>query len=122
MNVIGSRPDGWWSDGRGAMLHLVTLLNRLHGDTGDEVTVVLDGRYHDEVAAAAEPGVEVRFAGSRARDAADDHIAALLEEDAEPEAITVVTSDRDLAERASRSGAAVLGGGSFRERLERDHR
>ena len=39
MNVIGSRPDGWWRDRRGAMRRLVEDLARLEGD----VTVVLDG-------------------------------------------------------------------------------
>jgi hypothetical protein len=28
MNVIGTRPDGWWRDRDAAMLHLVDLLER----------------------------------------------------------------------------------------------
>ena len=42
MNVIGSRPDGWWKDRHGAM---VTLVDRLEGwatgESGD-VTVVFE--------------------------------------------------------------------------------
>jgi hypothetical protein len=48
MNVIGSRPDGWWRDRRGAMRRLVESLERFaaaHPD--DEVAVVLDGARFD---------------------------------------------------------------------------
>ncbi len=40
MNVIGSRPDGWWRDRRGAMERLVRELESLDG----EVAVVFDGK------------------------------------------------------------------------------
>ena len=44
MNVIGSRPTGWWRDRQGAARRLVERLEQLVEATGDEVTVVLDGR------------------------------------------------------------------------------
>ena len=44
MNVIGSRPDGWWRDRRAAMRRLVA---DLRGALGEPVTVVLDGRPFD---------------------------------------------------------------------------
>src|SRR5437660_1240678 len=47
MNVIGSRPDGWWRDRPGAMRALARRLEELAARTGDEVTVVFDGRPFD---------------------------------------------------------------------------
>ena len=106
MNVIGSRPDGWWRDRRGAMRRLVEEL----GGLGDPVTVVLDGSPFE-----LEGGpVDVRFASRRGPNAADDDIAAR----AEP-GLTVVTSDRELARRSREGGAEVVGAGEFLRRLER---
>ncbi|EUA20673.1 hypothetical protein I552_6823 [Mycobacterium xenopi 3993] len=34
MNVIGSRPDGWWEDRRRAMVALVDSLDRWASTTG----------------------------------------------------------------------------------------
>jgi len=47
MNVIGSRPTGWWRDRPGAMRGLVEELEAFAGQNGDEVTVVFDGRPFD---------------------------------------------------------------------------
>jgi predicted RNA-binding protein with PIN domain len=109
MNVIGTRPTGWWRDRRGAMRELVGRLDALAERTGDEVAVVLDGAPFD----LTGERVDVAFASRRGRDAADDDIAAR----AEP-GITVVTSDRDLARRAGESGAGVMGAGEFLRRLD----
>ena len=43
-----------------------------------------------------EGRVEVRFATRRGRDAADDDIAALVAQDADPQTLRVVTSDAPL--------------------------
>jgi uncharacterized protein YaiI (UPF0178 family) len=101
MNVIGSRPDGWWRDRRGAQRALVRRL----GERRERVTVVFDGRPHDTDPA---PGVEVAFAPH-----ADDAIAAL----AAP-GVRVVTSDRGLAERVRAAGGDVEPAKAFRERLD----
>ena len=78
MNVIGSRPDGWWRDRRGAMRRLVEELGSLASTSGEPVTVVLDGAPFD-----LDGGpVEVRFASRRGPNAADDDIAALVAADA----------------------------------------
>jgi predicted RNA-binding protein with PIN domain len=109
MNVIGSRPTGWWRDRPGAMRELVEDLKRLQ----EPVTVVFDGRPFE----MDDTGdVEVVFASRRGRNAADDDIAALAADSGEP--LRVVTSDGDLAERVRRSGAEVVGAGSFRRRLD----
>jgi uncharacterized protein YaiI (UPF0178 family) len=109
MNVIGSRPTGWWRDRPRAMRELVEELDRL----GEPVTVVFDGRPFEL------PGtgrVEVLFASRHGRDAADDDIAALAAGSAEP--LRVVTSDGGLAERVRRHGAEVVGAKAFRDRLD----
>jgi predicted RNA-binding protein with PIN domain len=42
MNVIGSRPDGWWRNRRLAMDRLVEQLERWSAAEGHEVTVVFE--------------------------------------------------------------------------------
>jgi predicted RNA-binding protein with PIN domain len=115
MNVIGSRPSGWWRDRPGAMRELVDELEAFAERTGDPVTVVLDGAPFD-----LEGGerVTVRFASRRGPNAADDDIAALVESDDDPTSVSVATSDRDLARRVREAGATVVGAGDFRRRLD----
>ena len=115
MNVIGSRPNGWWRDRPAAMRSLTEELGELAGTTGDELTVIFDGRPFE---LDAPEGVGVEFATRRGPNAADDDIAALVEADPDPGGLTVVTSDRTLAERVRRAGAEVVGAGDFRRRLD----
>ena len=115
MNVIGSRPTGWWRDRLRAMRELVEELGSFAGATGDEVTVVFDGKPFE---IDVPEGVEVRFASRRGPNAADDDIAALVRRDDDPRALSVVSSDGDLARRVRDAGAAVLGAGEFRRRLD----
>ena len=110
MNVIGSRPDGWWRDRHAAMRRLVEDLERLEGD----VTVVLDGAVFE---LESDP-VEVVFASRRGPNAADDDIAARVAADPDPGSLTVVTSDADLERRVREHGASVEGAGRFRRRLD----
>ena len=114
MNVIGSRPTGWWRDRPGAMRDLLEELDELAGREGDEVTVVFDGHPFD----LDSPRVGVRFASRSGPNAADDDIAELVGSDAEPATLSVVTSDSDLARRVRERGAAVVGAGEFRRRLD----
>ncbi len=116
MNVIGSRPTGWWRDRPGAMRELVDELDAFASATGEPVTVVFDGRPFD---LDGGPSVTVAFASRAGRNAADDDIAALVERTPEPAGLTVVTSDSELARRVRAGGAAVVGAGAFRRRLER---
>jgi hypothetical protein len=109
MNVIGSRPTGWWRDRPRAVRELVEELRRLD----EPVTVVFDGR---PVELDDTGGVEVRFASRHGRNAADDDIAALAADAGE--ALRVVTSDGELAERVRRHGAEVVGAKAFRCRLD----
>jgi predicted RNA-binding protein with PIN domain len=94
-NVMGSRPDGWWRDRHGAMQRIVNGLDDRAQQTGDDITVVFDGRDRDLQATH----VDVVFAPH-----ADDAIAAR----AAP-GTTVVTSDRELQHRVRAKGADVVG-------------
>ena len=114
MNVVGSRPDGWWRDRRGAMERLVALLERFAAETGEEVAVVFDGRPFP----VDRTRVAVAFAPAPGPDAADREIAARIERDPDRAAVRVVTSDGDLAARVAASGAEVVPAGGFRRRLE----
>jgi predicted RNA-binding protein with PIN domain len=109
MNVIGSRPTGWWRDRPRAMRELVEELGRLR----EPVTVVFDGR---PLEMEHTGDVEVLFASRSGRNAADDKIAALVATAEGP--LHVVTSDGELAERVRRRGAQVVGAGAFRARLD----
>ena len=115
MNVIGSRPDGWWRDRPGAMRALVEALEEYAGEHGEPVTVVFDGKPVEVPEAVA---VEVAFA-SGGRNAADREIVRRLEAADVPAAVRVVTSDGELAARAEELGAEVLSAGAFRRRLDR---
>ena len=111
MNVIGSRPDGWWRDRTGAMRSLVERLEALARE--DDVTVVFDGAPRDVGARR----VVVAFAPG-GRDAADHEIARRVAADPDPGTLHVATSDRTLAARVRAAGGAVVGAAAFRERLE----
>jgi predicted RNA-binding protein with PIN domain len=115
MNVIGSRPTGWWRDRPGAMRELVEELRAFAEPGGDPVTVVFDGK---PLELEGGDRVTVRFASRRGPNAADDDIAALVEADDDPADLSVVTSDGDLARRVREAGATVVGAGNFRRRLD----
>ena len=113
MNVIGSRPDGWWRDRTRAMRALAADLDRFQDESGDDVAVVFDGRPRDIAAQVA-----VHFAPRPGPNAADDEIARLVAADAAPGELRVVTSDGDLATRVRGAGGEVEGAGAFRRRLD----
>jgi predicted RNA-binding protein with PIN domain len=116
MNVIGSRPDGWWRDRAGAMVRLTADLDAWAATLpeSDAVAVVFDGRERELGTPPAR--VDVGFAPG-GRNAADDAIARRVRDDADPASLTVVTSDRELAARVRAVGAQVEGARTFRARL-----
>jgi predicted RNA-binding protein with PIN domain len=113
MNVIGSRPDGWWRDRDAAMARLVDRLERWSAATGDDVTVVFERR-----PSITSPVIEVAYAPRARRDAADDEIIRRVREDDDPRSIRVVTSDHLLADLVRGSGATVEPSAPFRDRIE----
>jgi predicted RNA-binding protein with PIN domain len=115
MNVIGTRPDGWWRDRDAAMLRLVDLLERWAAEEGEDVLVVFERKPSPPIRSTV---IEVAHAPKPKAHAADDEIVRRLRADPQPSAVRVVTSDRWLADRASAVGATVEGADSFRARLE----
>jgi predicted RNA-binding protein with PIN domain len=115
MNVIGTRPDGWWRDRHAAMVRLVDRLERWAAETGDDVTVVFERRPSPPIRSSV---VEVAHAPRPGADAADSEIVRRLRADAQPGTIRVVTSDRLLADLARAAGAAVVPADAFRSQID----
>lgn len=116
MNVIGSKPDGWWKDRRGAMAGLVERLERWASAEGHRVTVVFEGPTASTIESAV---VEVAHAPRATANSADDEIVRLVQADSRPGEITVVTSDGGLAARVRDAGALVRPAAGFRELIDR---
>jgi predicted RNA-binding protein with PIN domain len=119
MNVIGSRPDGWWRNRDEAVRRLVSRLSRLAATTGDQISVVFDGRPLADLPEGTDGDITVLYARRKGRNAADDRIVTEVESDDQPETLTVVTSDRELAERVGRLGAQVIGARTLLEQLDK---
>lgn len=113
-NVVGSVPDGWWRDRVGAAGRLLASLAGLAERGVDAGAFGLPGarwfpRVHVIVEGAAR-GVEdvPEVTVVRAPGHGDDAIVAAAEAlAAGGEAVTVVTSDRELSSRAGALGASV---------------
>jgi predicted RNA-binding protein with PIN domain len=117
MNVVGSRPDRWWNDPDAAVKRLIHQLDGFAKRTGDDLTVVFDRQPRD-VTPGVHGSIAVAFASRSGRNAADHDIAELVAHDGEPSSLTVVTSDRALADRVEQGGARVMSSGSFRRRMD----
>ncbi|MFE2145131.1 hypothetical protein ACFXA3_25905, partial [Streptomyces sp. NPDC059456] len=112
-NVVGSVPDGWWRDRRGAAERLRDRLARrdpLGGgaagaageiDEIEEIILVVEGAARG---VESVPGVRV----DPAPGSGDDRIVELAAAHAERGCV-VVTADRELRERVRAHGALCLG-------------
>ena len=118
MNVIGSRPTGWWRDRPAAARELLGRLQRLAATTGEEVTLELDGRPQPDLPEGDHAGVRLLYARRAGPNAADERILALVADEPEPWSIRVFTSDRDLRRQAEQLGAAVDGANTLLARLD----
>jgi predicted RNA-binding protein with PIN domain len=117
MNVIGTRPDGWWRDRDAAMLRLVDRLERWAAAEGEDVVVVFERPPRPPIRSTV---IEVAHAPRPGRDAADQEIVRRLRLEGDVATVRVVTSDRWLAEQAAIAGAAVHGAEMFRTMLDAD--
>jgi hypothetical protein len=103
-NVVGSVPDGWWRDRRGAAERLRDRLARdgLPGHAGPvELVLVVEGAAKG---VSSVPGVRVVAAPG----SGDDRIVELVAE-ARDRPCLVVTADRELRRRVAELGAEVVG-------------
>ncbi len=114
-NVMGTVPDGWWRDRAGAAQRLIARLEslaqagvpaaalELPEDTWyPEWVAVVEGQAREVGGDSA--GVEVVGASASGDDTIVVEAARLV---AAGRAVTVVTSDRELASRVTSAGAAV---------------
>jgi predicted RNA-binding protein with PIN domain len=115
MNVIGTRPDGWWRDRHAAMVRLVDRLERMAAETGDEIMVVFERPPSPPISSTV---IDVAHAPRPRPHAADDEIVRLLAADPQPGELRVVTSDRALADQVRAAGAGVEPADAFRTRIE----
>ncbi|ROP46255.1 hypothetical protein EDD94_5910 [Streptomyces sp. PanSC9] len=103
-NVVGSRPDGWWRDRRGAAERL---RDRLAGaglpglPAPVEIVLVVEGAARG---VESVPGVRVESAPG----SGDDRIVELAAEHRGRPRL-VITADRELRRRATGLGAEVAG-------------
>jgi predicted RNA-binding protein with PIN domain len=105
MNVIGSRPDGWWHDRRKAMTRLVYGLEGWALAENHYVTVVFESPPTPPIVSWV---IEIAHAPQAAADSADDEIMRLVLADPDPAGLGVVTSDHKLAQRVRAAGASVF--------------
>ncbi|MET9297470.1 NTP pyrophosphohydrolase [Streptomyces sp. NPDC003077] len=119
-NVVGSVPDGWWRDRRGAAERLRDALTGyeeggLPGlvDPPLELVLVVEGAARG---VPPVPGVRVEAAPG----SGDDRIVQLVADEGRSRDCLVVTADRELRERVRALGARVAGPRTVRSRGRRE--
>ncbi|MCM1973972.1 NTP pyrophosphohydrolase [Streptomyces sp. G1] len=104
-NVVGSVPDGWWRDRKGAAERLRDAL-AVNGAPGIaepvEIVLVVEGAARG---VASVEGVRVESAAG----SGDDHMVALVAAREPGRPCLVVTADRELRRRVTELGAEVAG-------------
>ncbi|RVU28486.1 NTP pyrophosphohydrolase [Streptomyces antnestii] len=99
-NVVGSVPDGWWRDRRGAAERLRDRLVSHAEREGVDIVLVVEGAARG---VESVPGVRVESAPG----SGDDHIVDLVAAASAP--CVVVTADRELRRRVGELGAEYVG-------------
>lgn len=127
-NVVGSRPDGWWRDRRGAGMRLRDKLATL-AETGfadpalpgggewswwPKVVLVVEGKARG---VAAVPGVEVVDAETDG-DSQIVAVARSARSEGPDDHVVVVTADRELRSRVEALGASTFGLGTLLTHLD----
>jgi predicted RNA-binding protein with PIN domain len=115
MNVIGTRPDGWWRDRHGAMVRLVDRLERWAAADGADVTIVFEQPPRPPITSSV---VEVAHAGRAGPNSADHEIVRRVRADPDPSALRVVTSDSVLSQQVQAAGASVYPAATFRGEID----
>jgi predicted RNA-binding protein with PIN domain len=115
MNVVGSRPDGWWRNRRLAMSELIERLEHWASSEGEDVTVVFEHPLSPPLESSV---ITIAHAPRAAANSADDQIVALVAAAESPQDIRVATSDRALSERVGALGAAVYPAQRLRDLID----
>lgn len=115
MNVIGTRPDGWWKNRDGARIRLVEQLERWASPDAHQLTVVFEGPTSPPIHSSA---IRVHHAPRATADSADDEIVRMVRDDESPSQINVVTSDATLADQVRSLGARVYPAARFRDLID----
>jgi predicted RNA-binding protein with PIN domain len=115
MNVIGTRPDGWWKNRRLAMERLVDQLECWAPTAGTDVTVVFE---HPLTPPIRSTVIQIAHAPRATANSADGEIVRLVRADPRPDEIRVVTSDSALADRVRDAGASVYPAQAFRDLID----
>lgn len=97
------------------MAALVERLDRWASGREETVTVVFERPPSSPIASSV---VEVAYAPKAAPNSADDEIVRLVQADAGPREIRVVTSDKGLIERVENLGASVYPAVGFRDLVD----
>ena len=105
-NVIGSRPDGWWRDRPARPAGWSPRCRSSRARPATEVAVVFDGRPLADLAEGAHDGVRVAYARRAGATRPTTASSRKSSTTTIPSSLTVVTSDRGLAERVRALGAA----------------
>jgi hypothetical protein len=113
-NVIGSRPNGWWRDRPGAARTFVAQIRTATqaGRLTAPVVVVLEGASRCGAQEGTAHGVTVVHASG----SGDDRLVAVAADAGG--AVTLVSADRGLRQRAEALGADVVGPGWLTKLLE----
>ncbi len=115
MNVIGSRPDGWWRDRHGAMVRLVDTLERWAAADGEDVMVVFEQPPRPPIFSSV---VEIAYPSTPRPNSGDDEIVRRLRALPDPSSVRVVTSDAVLSRRVDAAGASVYPSARFRAEID----
>jgi len=115
MNVIGSRPDGWWRDRHAAMVRLVDLLERWAADSGEDVTVVFEQPPRPPITSSV---IDVAHARQAGVNSADKEIVRRIAAAGDAHDVRVVTSDGWLADQVRAAGGSVEPSLGFRNNLD----
>ena len=115
MNVIGSRPDGWWRDRHAAMVRLVGQLESFAAAGGEDVTVVFEQPPNPPIRSSV---ITVAHAKRARANSADDEIVRQIAAGGDAHDIRVVTSDGWLADQVRAAGASVEPALGFRNQID----